>query len=186
MSAIQPLNRSPGPAPSHAARCGSRSGTLSPARRLALIAWLALIAAAPTVHGAPPVELCKALRAFVASVRPGETREFTFRTAWGSNFDDAAEPAISAKRCEHAGHAPAEKVCAYLMEHGSVEFSGRNVEASITCLSRDTRFDRALNLYSGAFSFGYGAGRHSAQIDVSFGADTEAGGMAFRLAAKVY
>lgn len=151
------------------------------ARSLLPVAVLILAAAAPVAQGSPPTELCKLLRVFAASVQSGETGEFTFRTTWGSNFKDAAEPAMSAKRCEHAGYAPAEKICAYLMQQGSVEFPGTTVKESVACLSRGTAFDRGLSLDRGAFSFPYGSAHRGTRIDIDFDADAEIGGMAFRL-----
>lgn len=151
-------------------------------RVLASVVLIAL-AAAPVAHASPPSELCKRLRVFTASVPSGETRELTFRTSWGSGFKDAAEPAaMSARRCEHAGHAPAESVCAHLMQQGSVEFPGTTVKESIACLARGTTFDPGLSLDRGAFSFRYGSAHRSARIDIDFDADAEIGGMAFRLA----
>jgi len=151
-------------------------------RVLASIALIAL-AAVPAAHAASPSELCTRLRMFVASVPSGETRELTFRTSWGSNFKDVVEPAaMSARRCEHAGYAPAENVCAHLMQQGSVEFPGTTVKESIACLARGTTFDRSLSLDRVALSFPYGSVHHGARIDVDFGEDAEIGGMAFRLA----
>ena len=120
------------------------------------------------------------------SVQPGETREFIFRTSWGSNFKDAAEPAIFAKRCESQGYAPAEKVCAYLMEYGLTEFSGENVKDAISCLSRKTRFDPRLSLNEADFDFTYGPENSGALIDVTFKEEPTVGGMAFRLVADGY
>lgn len=150
--------------------------------RMLLPVALIALAAAPAAHGSPPSEFCKLLRAFAASVPPGEIREFSFRTSWGSGFKDAAEPAaISAKRCEYAGYAQAGKVCAHLMRQGSVEFPGTTVKESIACLSRGTAFDRGLSLDRGAFSFPYRSAHRGTRIDIDFDADAEIGGMAFRL-----
>jgi hypothetical protein len=134
-------------------------------------------------HASPAPEFCNILRAFVDSVRPNENREFKFRTSWGSNFKDTQEPAIFAKRCEHGGYGPAEKVCAYLMEYGSTEFTGANVKDAVSCLSPQTVFDRRLNLNEADFHFNYGSENRGSLIDVTFKADPVVGGMVFRLAA---
>lgn len=155
-------------------------------RSNSLFSVFVAVALAPAAHAAPRPEFCKVLRAFVVSVQPDETREFTFRTSWGSNFKDAIEPAILAKRCEHGGYAPAEVVCAYLMEHGSTEFAGVDVEDAVSCLSRKTKFDPTLSLDAADFSFSYGSEDRGALIDVTFQEDPVVGGMAFRLAADGY
>ena len=147
---------------------------------------LASVALVPAAHAAPAPEFCKLLRAFVASVRPDETREFTFRTSWGSNFRDDPEPAMGAKRCDHDGYGPAKNVCAYLMEHGSTEFPGADVKDAISCLSRKTQFDRRLSLNLASFHFSYGSDNRGALIDITFTADPVVGGMAFRVAADRY
>jgi hypothetical protein len=122
----------------------------------------------------------------VASVQPDETREFTFRTSWGSNFKDDPEPAIAAKRCEHGGYNPAKNVCTYLMEYGSTEFTGADVKDAVSCLSRKTKFDRRLSLYLASFHFSYGSDDRGALIDITFKEDPIVGGMAFRLVADGY
>lgn len=139
-----------------------------------------------SAHASPDPDFCKVLRAFVDSVQPDQTHEFTFHTSWGSNFNDADELALAAKRCVHNSYAPAENVCAYLMEHGSTEFTGADVKDAISCLSRKTKFDPRLNLNEALFSFSYGSEDRGALIDVSFKADPAVGGMAFRLVADGY
>lgn len=154
--------------------------------RNSLLLFLAAIVWPSLVHASPPPEFCKLLRAFVASVQPDETREFTFRTSWGANFKDDSQPAMGAKRCEHEGYDPAKNVCEYLMEHGSTEFTGVDVKDAVLCLSRKTRFDPRLSLNAADFSFSYGSDNRGALIDVTFNKDTVVGGMAFRLVADGY
>src|SRR5688572_138605 len=77
---------------------------------------------------------CGPLRRFVASVQPDETKSFAFRTFWGGSFKDEDAPetfALYSKRCEHHDYAPAQAVCAYLMEHGSVEFADGNLKGAV-------------------------------------------------------
>ena len=147
---------------------------------------LAAIACTPNVSASPEPEYCKVLRAFVASVEPDETREIIFRTSWLSNFKDETEPAIYAKRCEHGAYAPAEKVCAYLMKHGPIEFADISVKNSISCLSPMTKFDQRISLNVADFNFNYGSPDRGALIEITFKEDPVVGGMAFRLTADGY
>jgi hypothetical protein len=155
-------------------------------RGSSLFLVLAAMVGVPAAHASPAAEFCRVLRAFVVSVQPDETREFTFRTSWGSNFNDATEPAFFAKRCEHKGYAPAEKVCVYLMEYGSTEFTGVDVKDAVSCLSRKTKFDPRLSLNEADFHFSYGSENRGALIDITLKGDPAVGGMAFRLAADGY
>lgn len=151
--------------------------------QLSFFLWAAVL---PAARASPPYELCKVLRSFVDSVKPGEQREFTLRTSWGENFKDASEQALAAKRCEHSGYEPAKKVCEYLIESGSTEFAGVNVQDAITCLSKKTRFAPFMQLNFGSFSFSYGSDNRGALIDINLRRDEKIGGMAFRLAADGY
>ena len=150
------------------------------------LAFFLCAAALPAAHGSPSPELCNVLRNFVDSVKPDERREFTLRTSWGENFKDAPKQALAAKRCEHNGYEPAIKVCEYLMEGGSTEFSGINVQDAITCLSKKTRFAPLMQLNYGSFSFSYGSDNRGALIDVTLREDENIGGMAFKLVADGY
>ncbi len=154
--------------------------------RASLLVMFSAVAGLPAAQAAPNAEFCRVLRAFVVSVQPDETHEFTFRTSWGSNFKDVAEPANSAKRCEHGDYAPAQKVCAYLMAHGSTEFAGVDVKDGVSCLSARTKFDLRLNIEEADFSFSYGSENRGALIDVTFKEDAAVGGMAFRMVADGY
>lgn len=143
----------------------------------------------PVAQASHAPEFCRVLRAFVESVQPNETREFTFRTSWGSDFNDAQDPGafvFGSKRCEHGNDEPGEKVCAYLMEHGLMEFTEVNVKDAVSCLSRRTRFDPRLSLNEASFHFGYGSENRGALIDITFKADSVVGGMAFTLVANGY
>lgn len=154
-------------------------------RNLVLVA----IAAIPAARASPAPEYCRVLRAFVESVQPDETREFTFRTSWGSDFNDSQEPrdfVFGAKRCEHGSDEPAEKVCAYLMEHGSIELTQVDVKDAVSCLSQKTKFDPRLSLNEADFHFSYGSENRGALIDITFKADSVVGGTVFRLVAEGY
>lgn len=151
-----------------------------------LFLLLTLVASAPTAHAAPATEFCKVLRAFVASVQPDETRGVTFRTSWGSNFNDALEPAMAAKRCEHGGDEPGRNVCAYLMEHGSIEFAQSDVKNAVSCFLRGTRFGQGLSLEHIGVQFTHGSDSRGAMVGITFEEDTDIGGMAFQLVAEGY
>jgi len=126
------------------------------------------------------------LRTFIESVQPDEAREFTFRTSWGTGFKDSDNSVLFAKRCEHGGYSPAERVCAYLLKHGSTEFAGATVMAAISCLEPKTSFGNAVALNGGDFSFASGTDARGAQIGITFAKDPVVGGFAFRLVAKGY
>lgn len=127
--------------------------------------------------------LCAPLRAFVASVKPDETRTLEFHTSWGGNFKGAAEPAVFAKRCNHYGYRPAEAVCAYLMEHGAVEFAGSNLKRALMCLSPKTRLDPRLMVSGAAMLFTYGGPDSGSNVNLELAEDIQSGGVVFRVAA---
>ncbi len=135
---------------------------------------------------ARPDPMCPPLRAFLASVGPDETREFTFHTSWGSNFKDDPDLALRAKRCIHNGYGPAMKICDYLMEHGATEFSDNNVKRAITCLSPKTRFAPGMSLNQGTLTFSHGTSNRGSWVEIEFSADKQLGGMAFHLKADGY
>jgi hypothetical protein len=145
---------------------------------------LSAIASASTARGAE--SLCTSLREFVSSVKPGETREFTFHTSWGGDFKDSSDQAIYAKRCNDGGYVPAQKVCDYLMEHGAVEFAGNNVKEALSCLSPRTRFAPSLGLQRASFSLPIGTQDRGSLVELEFYEDPEIGGMAFKVSADGY
>lgn len=147
---------------------------------------VALFTTAVTSTAADGQSLCAPLRSFVNSVKPGETREFTFHTSWGGNFKDSQEVVIYAKRCIHNNYAPAKMVCDYLMESGAVEFAGNNVKDVVTCLSPKTHFAPRFGLYRASFSFSVGSDNRGSNVEVDFYEDTEIGGMALKVNADGY
>jgi hypothetical protein len=153
-------------------------------RMLAIAATVAWLPTQAAVAGTDP--LCAPLRAFVRSVKPDDTRSFDFHTLWGGNFKDEAEPAIYAKRCNHAGYEPANRVCEYLMEHGATEFSDNNLERAVTCLSRKTRFAPGLSFSETGISFSYGTDDRGAMVKVRYGQDDQIGGMVLTVTAEGY
>ncbi|ATS37131.1 MULTISPECIES: hypothetical protein [Xanthomonas] len=140
-----------------------------------------LLTASATAHAAPPTELCNVLHAFVGEAQPGQIHSFTFHTSWGTNFKQVEEQALSAKRCDHGGDPAEQAICAYLMKHGQTEFADMTVMDSISCLSSATTFDKSLRLHSVNLSFRSEGINRGATITVTFGEDTEHGGMVFRL-----
>jgi len=132
-------------------------------------------------------ELCVSLRKFVESVRPNESKVLAFHTSWGSGFkgsDD--ELALYAKRCDHGGYDPAKAVCAYLMEHGAVEFSGNDAKKVVMCLSRNTHFADRLELHRVELSLTYGTDNRGSIIDIKFVPDEQLGGMVLSITADGY
>ena len=126
-------------------------------------------------------EMCAPVLAFAESVGPDEVRTIAFHTSWGGNFRDDPEPVIYAKRCIHEDYAPAKAVCAYLIDHGATEFSGRNVERIISCLAPQTSFGPSINLNEGQFSVRFGTPERGSHISVQFGEDMDIGGMVLRI-----
>lgn len=155
-------------------------------RLLPITLAAALTISSSTALASPRPEFCKVLRGFVESLKPNEKREFSFHTSWGGNFKDSPEPAVVARRCVHNGYEPAKEVCDYLMEHGSAEFAGTNVQGAISCLSKKTRFAPLFQLNSGTFSFSHGSDDRGALVDITFKEDESLGGMVFRLEAEGY
>lgn len=129
---------------------------------------------------------CVPLHEFVASVPAGESRELVFHTIWGANFKDTDEEAIHSRRCEHAGYAPAGKVCDYLMDNGSVEFADRNVKDLLACLSEGSRIAYDVTINSASFSLTTGEGDRASAVDISYGEDREIGGMVLRIRVEGY
>jgi hypothetical protein len=134
--------------------------------------------------------LCKPLRKFLESVAPKKSQTVTFRTSWGDGFKDSEggseEIVFGAKRCEHENYGPAKDVCAYLMEHGVMEFSGNNAKDAIACLSPKTRFASGVSLNGIALHFTYGTDHRGSLVAITFAEDTQVGGMALTIKADGY
>jgi hypothetical protein len=72
------------------------------------------------------------------------------------------------------------------MEHGAVEFSGGNVKAALSCLSRGTTFADKLQLGSGEFDFSYGTDDRGSNVTIKFGEDPQLGGRVLDITADGY
>ena len=149
-----------------------------------LFASAGLVACASLPHATD--EMCASVLDFAESIGPDDVRSITFHTSWGGNFRDDPEPAIFAKRCVHEDYAPAEAVCAYLMQHGATEFSGNNVERMLSCLAPRTRFGSSIDLNEGQFSVRFGTPDRGSHISIEFREDLEIGGMVLRVKADGY
>lgn len=154
------------------------------AKRAYLTALIALGAPLTVFAGADP--LCGPLREFVRSVEREATRSLEFHTSWGGNFKGASEPAIFAKRCDHDGYAPAIAVCAYLMEHGAVEFPENNLKSAATCLSPKTRIDAGVSLHNISMSLDYGSDDRGSTVTLAYLEDPQLGGMVLKVVADGY
>lgn len=139
-----------------------------------------------TASAAEPDTLCEPLRAFVASVEPGQTHELTFHTIWGSNFKNEPNDAIAARSCEHRGYAPAKPPCLVLMAHGAIEFSGVNVQRALVCLAPDTHFGRTVQMRTGTFTLRYGTEHRGSNVTIEHTPDLDMGGMVLRVQARGY
>ena len=149
-------------------------------------ALLALIGLVITSSAIGADDMCRPLKAFLASIGPDQTQEVIFRTIWGGNFNDDPEEALFAKRCEHGGYGPGKAVCDYLMNFGAVEFSGNNAKSVITCISPSTRFAAATSLHAIAFTTHFGTENRGVNVNVDFHADEELGGMVRIVSADGY
>jgi hypothetical protein len=129
--------------------------------------------------------ICAPLRAFVASVQPGESKKIEFHTRWGSNFEGAAI-ALGAATCAHAhGDGVGRAVCTALSEHGSTERSDLNAVRALECLAPGTYFGQVL-FEAGSFSLSSGTPDRGAKLNVSFVDDADHGGKVLRIVAKGY
>jgi hypothetical protein len=130
--------------------------------------------------------LCEPLRAFAASVNPGETKVLKFHTIFGSNFKDREQPGFGAKRCDPAGYEPARAVCVYFMAYGDIQIPGFNAKLAIECLSKKTRFDVQAKVHAISVSLKYGTEVRGSLMDIELQQDNELGGMVLTIAAKGY
>ena len=72
------------------------------------------------------------------------------------------------------------------MENGSIEFSNTNAERVVRCLAPDTRWGKHVQFEQGSLSLRYGTNDRDSHVTVSYGEDTEMGGMILRVAADGY
>ncbi len=153
-------------------------------RRNIVIPVAGIISLAACLPASAAIELCEPLRAFAASVNPGESRVLKFHTIWGGNFKDRDQEAVGAKRCEHSNYPPAVAVCTYLMKYGMIEFAGQNAKAALECLSRPTRFDAAAKLKSISMSVKYGDEERGSLVEIEFHEHAALGGMVLAITAS--
>ena len=159
------------------------------ARRVSFISFAVSVtlALSSTISAAFPRDpLCAPLKAFAASVKPHETREFQFHTSWGQGFQDSDGFSLFAKRCDHGGYAPAKAACDALLENGSAEFPGLNALRVIACLSPGTRFGRQLSLERLDLALPYGTDQRGSEVTIRLDHDPELGGEVLGIGAKGY
>ena len=77
--------------------------------------------------------LCLEIASFANATNPGETHVVSLETAWGPS--KIGPESLSSIRCNHGGYEPGVRLCRYLMEHSSTEFSQFNFLAAFACLS---------------------------------------------------
>jgi len=155
-------------------------------------AMLCLLAIAQPSAAAPKDTFCPRLKAFVASVKPNEKREFEFQTSWGTGFktspgaQGSTSPSLLEKRCVHNGYEPAKAVCDNLMHFGSVEFPGSNAMEAIMCLSPKTQFAGGFQLQRIDAEFTRGTDDRGVGITVRLEEDKALGAMVLRVTADGY
>ncbi len=130
--------------------------------------------------------LCEPLRAFAASVNPGETKVLKFHTIFGSNFKDRDQQGFGAKRCDPAGYEPARAVCLYFMSFGDFQFPGYNAKLAIECLSKKTRFEVQVEVHAISVSLKYGTEDRGSLMNIVLQENNELGGMVLTIVAKGY
>lgn len=151
---------------------------------LAIVLPLCVLADNPQAVAADG--LCAPLRAFIASVKPGEIHSLSFHTIWGGGFKGSDESSFYEKGCEQNSYEPAKGVCADLMENGSVEFAGENAKRAISCLSTKTRFSSGTLLHGISFSMTVGTDNRGSHVDIRYAEDEEWGGMVLTIIAHGY
>ena len=154
--------------------------------RAAAIFFMATVLPCGGARAGQSDPMCAPIQAFVSSVKPNEIRQIAFHTSWGSNFKNSPAPAIYAKQCLHHDYPQAKVLCAYLMAHGAVEFSGNNAQRALVCLSPGTRFNERVQLAQGEFSFYYGTEQRGSNVTITYAQDPELGGMVLAIEADGY
>lgn len=157
-----------------------------PTRNLSTALLVIALAVSPAANAATD-PLCRPLRAFAASIAPGQKHEIVFRTSWGSGFKDTPdENTFWAWRCEDPHYEPAQRVCAALMKYASIEFDNLNAMRAIECLSPKTHFADHTRFRHGEFELMYGTENRGANITITFEGDEKVGGGALRIVAEGY
>jgi hypothetical protein len=126
----------------------------------------ASVFAAHAASRVPTDDLCAPIKAFVASVKPRETRMLGFETSWFNRSTSATGLGLIGRSCHHEGYEPAKVACAALLEHASTEFAGINAMRVIMCLSPGTRFAPQTELGYIAFDLSYGSSNRGQNVSV--------------------
>lgn len=129
--------------------------------------------------------LCDEVKAFLASVKPDETRNLTLRTFWGAR-EEGDRIVIGSKSCEHGDYEPGKKLCAYLIENSSTEFAGYNAKRILNCLIPRQGITADLEVHNGSFSTRYGSPNRGALIDLQLCPGKGEGEMELHLQADGY
>jgi hypothetical protein len=140
----------------------------------------------------PTDTFCPTIKAFVASVKPGEKRELEFQTSWGTGFKvplkskGATGTSFAETRCVHNDYAPAKAVCENLTHFGSVEFPGSNAMEAIMCLSPKTQFAGRFQLQRIDAEFDRGTANRGVSVTVRLEEDKGLGAMVLKVIADGY
>lgn len=136
-------------------------------------------------HAKQKDPLCAEVKAFLASVKPDETRTISLRTFWGAR-EEGDQIVIGSKSCEHNDYEPGEKLCAYLIQNSSTEFAGYNAKRILNCFIPGPGITADLEIHSGSFSTTYGSPNRGALVDFQLAPDKGAGDMVLHLQADGY
>jgi hypothetical protein len=129
--------------------------------------------------------LCAEVKAFLASVKPDETRTLTLRTFWGAK-EEGDQIVVGSKSCEHNDYEPGKKLCAYMIQNSSTEFAGYNAKRILDCLTPKPGIAPELEIHSGSFSTTYGSPNRGALVDLRLAPEKEPGEMTLHLQADGY
>jgi hypothetical protein len=86
-----------------------------------------------------PNDLCDHMAAFANAAANDGTHTVRLMTDWGGYYarlKDPSDDAMYVQSCEHESYAPAQSLCAYLLENTSIEFQGINVRRALHCMGK--------------------------------------------------
>jgi hypothetical protein len=107
--------------------------------------FVALTGCASSLHrDTGPDAICREIADFANASGDDLLHKVQLINDWGGvhcSSDTEGELALACKACSHDGYGPGERLCKYLMQHTSTEFSETNFLRVLRCLDR--RYQRA-------------------------------------------
>jgi hypothetical protein len=99
---------------------------------------VALTGCASSLHAATePDAICREIADLANASSDGLLHQVRLMNDWGGLYCSSGpdEVAIACKACNHDAYGPGKRLCGYLMENTSTEFSGLNFIRVLRCLS---------------------------------------------------